>query len=557
VAKGDGPPDLPRSEIAKRGREATAFLEVAPVRSATAFCVHPSGLFVTNDHAVENTRADIKVVVHAGTLDQKVCRAKVIRRDRDADLALLRAEEASGLPALPLGSADDLEELNEVFAFGFPFGRVPANRSKEYPSISVNQGAISSLRRKDGQLTRIQLNASINPGNSGGPILDTKGRVAGVVVGRVEANFGAGIDLAIPVNLLARFLARPDVIFTASRFEAVKPGEPVDFEAKINEVVPTSAPPDLELVLGAGTPSERRVAMNGSGGVYRARAVPFLEPKGPTAIEVVVEYVDGSVRGRVEDREIRVGDAGMKLSELDLIRLGPKPEARAADGRRLDGAPALPKELTLTVGGQEIRLDLRKAVVIDPADDRYDNVVGCTLILRRGKEAVDIASLPVFSVGAARPSLEALRDGRFIRPLRSASEVSYLRFESAPGDYIGQGKSYAYEKGDLTLRPLQGGVQCQVGSFGNWTLLFGAGQGRNLDVGEYRDAKRHPFSGESPGIELTGNGRACNTISGEFRVWEFEQKGNTVVRFAVDFVLRCDGKMAPLVGMLRYNSTFY
>ena len=54
AAGGDGPPDLPRGEIAKRGREATAFLEVGPGRSATAFCIHPSGLFVTNDHAVEN-----------------------------------------------------------------------------------------------------------------------------------------------------------------------------------------------------------------------------------------------------------------------------------------------------------------------------------------------------------------------------------------------------------------------------------------------------------------------------------------------------------------------
>jgi hypothetical protein len=163
----------------------------------------------------------------------------------------------------------------------------------------------------------------------------------------------------------------------------------------------------------------------------------------------------------------------------------------------------------------------------------------------------------VYLAGAARPSVGALRDGRFIRPLRSTSPVSYLRLESSPGEPIGQGKSYTYDKGDLTLRPWQGGVQCQVTPFGNWTLLFGAGQNRNLDVGEYLNAKRHPFSGESPGIEINGNGRGCNTISGEFRVWEFEQKGNTVVRFAVDFVQRCEGKFPPLVGMLRYNSTFY
>src|SRR5262245_7008149 len=54
AVRADEPPDLPRGEIARRGREATAFLEVGPGRSATAFCVHPSGLFVTNDHVIQN-----------------------------------------------------------------------------------------------------------------------------------------------------------------------------------------------------------------------------------------------------------------------------------------------------------------------------------------------------------------------------------------------------------------------------------------------------------------------------------------------------------------------
>src|SRR3954453_19804266 len=77
VAGADGPPDLPRGESAKQGREATAFLEAGPGQSATAFCIHPSGLFVTNDHAIGNAQGNLKLVVHAGTLEQKVCTAKV------------------------------------------------------------------------------------------------------------------------------------------------------------------------------------------------------------------------------------------------------------------------------------------------------------------------------------------------------------------------------------------------------------------------------------------------------------------------------------------------
>src|SRR5262249_38541981 len=153
-------------------------------------------------------------------------------------------------------------------------------------------------------------------------------------------------------------------------------------------------------------------------------------------------------------------------------------------------------------------------VLIGMTDAGSAGAVACTLVALRGGDEVGRVSLPIYLEGAARPSFEALRDGRFIRPPRSISPVSYLRVESSPGDYIGQGKSYAYEKEDLAFQPWGGGIRCQVGSVGNWTVLFGAGQGRNLGIGEYRDAKRHPFSGESPGIEFSGNGRGCNMISG-------------------------------------------
>jgi hypothetical protein len=556
-AAADEPPDLPRGEIAKRGKEATAFLEAGPGRSATAFCVHPSGLFVTNDHVIQNQSGSLKLVVNSGTLDQKVLSAKVVRRDKEADLALLRAENAESLAALQLGAADKLEELMEVVVFGFPFGRGQVTAGDQYPSISINRGAISSLKRRNGRLDRIQLNAAVNPGNSGGPLLNAKGNVVGIIVGRVEGHFGAGIDLAIPVNILDHFLARPEIAFTADRTESIKVDDPVEFKARIVPLIPAKAALNLQLVFGSGTPNERRVPMALAGDTYRARAVPFPAPKGPPMIEVVVTFPDGSVRGRVEDRAIGVGGKDVMLSELGSVRLSPKPEVRTADGRTLNGAPRAPKELTFSLGGQELRLDLRKAVRIGTIDAGAMGAVSCTLVAQRDGEEVGRASLPIYRAGAVRPSFDALREGRFIRPHRSTSPVSYLRVESSPGDYIGQGKNYSYDKEDLTFQPWAGGIRCQIGSFGNWSLVFGAGQGRNLGVGEYRDAKRQPFSGESPGIEFSGNGRGCNMISGEFRVWELETRGNAVVRVAVDFVQRCEGKMPPLVGMLRYNSTFY
>src|SRR4051812_50072000 len=51
LGAGDDKPT--RAEVVKRGKAATAFVEVPAGRSSgTAFCVYPSGLFVTNEHVV-------------------------------------------------------------------------------------------------------------------------------------------------------------------------------------------------------------------------------------------------------------------------------------------------------------------------------------------------------------------------------------------------------------------------------------------------------------------------------------------------------------------------
>jgi hypothetical protein len=558
AASADEPGDLSRAEIAQRGRAATAFLEVGPHRSATAFCVHKTGFFVTNAHVVQDQSANIKIVLNSGTLEQRILTAKVVRRDKEADLALLCVAQEENLPALPLGSASELDELLEVVVFGFPFGRGPGAEGDQYPSISVNRGAISSLKRKGGSLDRIQLNAAVNPGNSGGPLVNSKGRIVGVIVGRVEGNIGAGIDVAIPVNLLERFLARPEVTFTTEGADAVGVNAPVEFKASVRRLLPASDPLELELILAAGSHDERRVRLTPAGESYKAQAIPFPASRGPQMVEVEVTFNDGLIRGKLPDRALGVGKQQFKLSELDIVRLSPKREVRTADGRTLEGAIGSPQELTLTVGGQNIRVDLRNAAAIRTTDGGDHGAISCILVTKLGSQEVACANIPIYLTGAVRPNFDALRDGRFIQPARSAFPVTYLRVESLAGDYIGQGKNYAYQKDDLTFQPWGfGGIRCQVGQMGNWSLLLGAGQGRNLQVGEYRDAKRHPFSGASPGIEFTGNGRGCNTISGAFRIWELEIDGTSVGRLAVDFVQRCEERSPPLAGMLRYNSRFH
>ena len=163
------------------------------------------------------------MILSPGLREQEIITAKVVRIDQRLDLALLQANKKATFTPLALGSCEGLQELTEVIAVGFPFGKDLALAKGEYPAVSVNFGRVTSLRLKKGDLDRIQMDAIVNPGNSGGPVLDTKGKVIGVVVSGIG---GAGVNFAIPSEHVHRFVSTPDVevnapsIAYANRYKA-------------------------------------------------------------------------------------------------------------------------------------------------------------------------------------------------------------------------------------------------------------------------------------------------------------------------------------------------
>jgi V8-like Glu-specific endopeptidase len=555
TAKAPLPQDeiLPREEVAKRAKPATALVEVKP-GSGSGFCVHASGLFVTNEHVVRSVASGgtVVVVLNPGLKTQQVLKAKVIRRDKKLDLALLKVEgEDKKFEALKLGSDSQLGELTEVIAFGFPFGQRLAQPG-EYPAISVNVGSVTSLRHDgQGELHRIQLDAVLNPGNSGGPVLNRSGKVVGVVVSGIQ---GAGINMAIPVSHLERFLARPDVVFTTPAVKSANQHEACLFEAKTIQVVAPSGPLEMELVLGAGPGKERRFPMKLVDGTYQVKAIPVPAPEGPPVFRVGVHYEDGSVSGTVEDRAFRVGEKTVKLSQVHSLRLGPKPQVILGNKEKLDGNLADLETLAVKVGKQSLRLDLSAAVEIKVETPEDTTGISCTVVARHSGKEVGRHSAPLYVEGIGRPTLESLAEGKFVKPPRAGAPVSSLRVVSSKGDYIGQGQSYSYEGEELVARPTNRGVTLNVDG---WMVNFGGPGNRFLEVGEYVNAKRHPFSGDAPGLEFFGKGRGANQLSGKFVVWELEVKGNEVVRLAIDFIQQCEGTQPPLYGSLRINSSFH
>jgi len=521
-----------------------------PKRQGTGFCIHPSGLFVTNAHVVNALDSEATIVLDSRLKSQKVLKGKVVRRDPRLDLALIRVEGQSKLPVLDLG-ADVEDELAEVIAFGFPLGTKLVKGG--YPEISVNVGSVTSLRRDDkGALNRIQLDNALNPGNSGGPVVDRSGKVVGVVVSGVVGVGVQGLNMAIPVSHVRQFLERPDIQFTPPAIKKADASKPVEFTAKAISLLPDAAPDEMELVLANEPGKERRHPMKLAGGVFRASAVAFLGVEGPKRMRAVIKSADGSVTGTIEDKSFRLGGQTVSLGQIRSLQLGPKAVARLEDGKNVEGELVGLAPLAVTIGKQVLNVDLAGASEITIEARADFAAASCTLVARQKGKELGRLTLPVYLEGTKR-DVEALREGKFLRPPRSVVPSSYLKAVSSKGDYIGQGKTYSYSGDQLRIRRVDRGVRIDVE---NWMIWIGAPRGKFLEVGEYADAKRYAFSDDSPGIDFTGNGRGSNQIVGKFAVWEIELKGNEVVRLAIDFVQHCERTQPPLYGMIRFNSNF-
>ncbi|WP_370281668.1 trypsin-like peptidase domain-containing protein [Pseudooceanicola sp.] len=157
------------------------------------------GIVVSNNHVVEQAD-DIRVVLN----DRREFRARVLMADAEADLAILKLEEAAEMPHLDLRDSDGVEVGELVLAIGNPFG----------VGQTVSSGIVSGLARS-GTATGnargyfIQTDAPINPGNSGGALIDLNGRLIGVNTSILSKSGGSnGIGFAIPASLVKQFVAQ-------------------------------------------------------------------------------------------------------------------------------------------------------------------------------------------------------------------------------------------------------------------------------------------------------------------------------------------------------------
>jgi S1-C subfamily serine protease len=256
--------------------------------TGSAVVITPDGFVLTSAHVVDGAQVGV-----ASFADGRELEVEVIGRDGLSDLALARVH-AEGLPAAPLGNAEDLRVGQLVVAIGNPLGLAG----------SVTAGVVSALGRslptRQGSARRVvenvvQTDAALNPGSSGGALADSSGRVIGVNT----AVAGIGLGLAVPVDSGTRHIIAS--LMSEGRFRRAYLGIAGGYRA---------LPPRLTARLG------RRAGVGIAEVIDRSPA----ERGGLRAKDVILTADGEAIETAAEVQRLMTGDAVGRPVRLTVLR---------------------------------------------------------------------------------------------------------------------------------------------------------------------------------------------------------------------------------------------
>jgi len=181
----------------------------------TGMIITSDGEVLTNNHVIElftqgGNSGNITVTEYG---QKQPLAATLIGYNAQQDVALLRINNAAGLPTVTFGNSGKAVVGDAVVAIGNALGLAAG-------TPTVTQGIVSALGRSvsaggagtvsENLQDLIQTDAAINPGNSGGPLIDTEGQVIGMntaVAGTTQDGTNSqNIGFAIPIATVEQLL---------------------------------------------------------------------------------------------------------------------------------------------------------------------------------------------------------------------------------------------------------------------------------------------------------------------------------------------------------------
>ncbi|HEX7276512.1 MAG TPA: trypsin-like peptidase domain-containing protein, partial [Acidimicrobiales bacterium] len=185
--------------------------------SGSGFILSPDGYILTNNHVVEGANR-VNVVL----ADKREFEARVIGRDPNTDVAVVKIDGDGPFPTAVLGTANGLRVGEQAIAIGCPVELAGG------PSVTV--GIISALHRSVPRATGgmlfdlVQTDTRVPAGWPGGALLDSSGSVVGITTSVGAAGTtgtgaeGGGFGFAVPIDT-ARAVA--DQLITTGRVTTV------------------------------------------------------------------------------------------------------------------------------------------------------------------------------------------------------------------------------------------------------------------------------------------------------------------------------------------------
>jgi len=193
---------LPVAAVSKQ-REQTGFT------IGTGFFAAP-GYVVSAFHVGEGARK-VSVVLRSG----EVARAEVMGVDQANDIALLKVKRR--VTPLPIISSKEVAVGDQVFTIGYPLIDIEGQEQK------ATFGRVNALSGIQDDVRFMQIDVPIQPGNSGGPLIDSRGRVVGIVERTLDpaallkagtlpqnANYALKSDYVLP--LIVRYEVQPAAV---------------------------------------------------------------------------------------------------------------------------------------------------------------------------------------------------------------------------------------------------------------------------------------------------------------------------------------------------------
>jgi hypothetical protein len=218
----------------------------------------------------------------------------------------------------------------------------------------------------------------------------------------------------------------------------------------------------------------------------------------------------------------------------------------------------------VTVEGQPVVLS---AKVLPGTNTAVTFLDGSTVLGSSSAANAGVAKWGIESPSLGTHTYTAVQGATTSNPRTSAPVVQTVRpggtslsFRSGNGESIGQGAtvSFAAPEAAFTSSVTSTGIVrvAVVEGDERWSVGLAAAPGQALVPGTYSGAERASFrSAGHPGLDVSGNGRGCNTLTGSFTVAQisFDASG-ALATLDATWSQNCEGGPLALTGRVRVGA---